>query len=351
MDPAQVLAFRLARSGLAARREAGDVVAAAACPASDFARDAALLALAARVEGVTREAYDGAVEAGELAVAHAMRAAIHLLRPVDVAVYGRALVGRDERELKAQLGQQVSRLGVGFADALETVVAATADALAAGPLGKDDLHAALRERVGADLLPWCPGCRSHHVPPALWRYATILLGARLDAQRRYVAAAVVADASGGDAVRGFLRFYGPARPEDFAGWAGVTPSHARRLWKEVETELVEAGADGWLLAGDAGALESPPAARGVRLLPPGDPFLQKPNRPLLAPDPELHRRLFRPAGSPGVVLSDGRLAGLWRLKRSQLTVEPLAPIPPDELEAEAQRVATARGIDGITITT
>ena len=37
------------------------------------------------------------------------------------------------------------------------------------------------------------------------------------------------------------------------------------------------------------ALESPPTARGIRLLPPGDPYLQKPNRPLLAPDPSCAR--------------------------------------------------------------
>ena len=52
MDADQILAFRLARSGLAVRG-ARDPAAAAACPASDFARDAALLALAARADGVT----------------------------------------------------------------------------------------------------------------------------------------------------------------------------------------------------------------------------------------------------------------------------------------------------------
>jgi len=52
----QVLALRLARSGLTGR-DAKDLAAAAACPASDFSRDAALLALAARLEGLTRERY------------------------------------------------------------------------------------------------------------------------------------------------------------------------------------------------------------------------------------------------------------------------------------------------------
>ena len=59
MDADQILAFRLARSGLAAR-DAKTLAAAAACPASDFSRDAALLALGARLDGLTREAYDEA---------------------------------------------------------------------------------------------------------------------------------------------------------------------------------------------------------------------------------------------------------------------------------------------------
>ena len=78
---------------------------------------------------------------------------------------------------------------------------------------------------------------------------------------------------------------------------------------------------------DAGELESPPAAAGIRLIPPGDPYLQKPNRPLLAPDDALRKRLFRPVASPGAVLKDGRLAGLWRAKakgkKAEITVEKL----------------------------
>ena len=93
MDADLVLAFRLARSGLAERGARG-LADAAACPASDFARDAALLALAARADGVSREAYDRAVDGGDLVVAHVVRGAIHALAPGDLALYGRALIAR-----------------------------------------------------------------------------------------------------------------------------------------------------------------------------------------------------------------------------------------------------------------
>jgi len=355
VDVDQVLAFRLARSGLAVRSARG-LAEAAACPASDFARDAALLALAARAEGVSREGYRDAIDAGDnLVVAHIVRGAIHALAPADLALYGRALIARDDDELAAQLGRQVRRLASekGFAPsaALEEVAGATVDALSGGrALDKNELHDELRARVHADLMPWCRGCGSHHVAPMLWRYATVKAGVRLDSERRYTLGAPGRAPKASEAVRRFLRFYGPGTPGDFAEWAGLAKPHAQRLWDEVVGELAEARIgkrEAWLMRSDVRALESPPAAEGIRLLPPGDPYLQKPNRPLLASDPELRKRMFRPVASPGAVLRDGRLIGLWRAaakgKQAQLTVEKLGRLARGEIEEEARRVAQLRG--------
>jgi Winged helix DNA-binding domain len=354
VDAEQVLAFRLARSGLAIRGARG-LAEAAACPASDFARDAALLALAARAENFSREAYDHAVDDGDLVVAHIVRGAIHALAPGDFALYGRALIAGDEGELGEQLGQQVKRLAAekGFApsEALEEVAGATKEALANGrALGKNELHEELRARVSADLMPWCRSCGSYHVAPMLWRYATVKAGVRLDSERRYRSGKPGRAPAASEAVRRFLGFYGPARPGDFADWAGLARAHAMCLWDEVAGELAEVRVGrsrAWLMSEDVGALESPPAGQAVRLLPPGDPYLQKPNRPLLAPDAELRKRLFRPVASPGAVLSDGRLAGLWRARvkgrKAELTVERLGRLRRADLEEEVQRVAELRG--------
>lgn len=362
MDTEQILAFRLARSGLV-RRADGPLAEAVACPASGFAHDAALLSLAARREGVTRERYDEAVEGGEVVLAHGLRGAIHAQAPVDVALYGRALIATDEDELRAQLGQQVRRLAVdeGFAvrAALDEVAEATIAALASGRrLDKNGLHDGLRDRVGAHLMPWCKSCRSRHVAPMLWRYGSAQAGARIDSSRRYLLEegdAAVPRAS--EAVRRFLHFYGPATPADFAEWAGLARPHAKRLWDEIDGEVVEVPGGqrkGWLLRDDVPALGSPPAAEGVRLIPPGDPYLQKPNRPLVAPETELRKRLFRPVASPGAVLEDGRLAGLWRVKakgrKTEMTVEKLAPLTRLALEDEAERVAHLRGAPELLLT-
>jgi hypothetical protein len=357
VDADQILAFRLARSGLAAR-DARDLSGAAACPASDFARDAALLALAARAEDISREAYDEAVDGGDLVVAHVVRGAIHALAPGDHALYGRALVAREDDELGVQLGRQVQRLAAdrGFAptDALDEVAEATKAALANGrALDKNELHEELRGRVGADLMPWCRGCGSHHVAPMLWRYATVKAGVRLDSGRRYRKGKPGRAPAASEAVPRFLGFYGPADPAGFAEWAGLAKPHAQRLWDEVAGDLSEVRvgkSKAWLVSGDMSELESPPGAEGIRLIPPGDPYLQKPNRPLLAPDAALRKRLFRPVASPGAVLRGGRLVGLWRVKakgrKAELTVEKLGRLARGDLEGEAERVAELRGAEG-----
>jgi hypothetical protein len=128
-------------------------------------------------------------------------------------------------------------------------------------------------------------------------------------------------------------------------WESLSRHHA-----EVAPELAEVRvgrAAAWLRPEHVGALESPPAARGVRLLPPGDPYLQKPNRALLAPDPVLRKRLFRPVASPGAVLRDGRLSGLWRARakgaKLEVTVEPLRGISREDLGEEVRRIAELRG--------
>ncbi len=225
----QVLAFRLARS-----------------------------ALAARAEGVSRGAYHRAIDAGDLVVAHVVRGAIHALAPGDLALYGRALIARDDGELAAQLGRQVQRLATekGFApsEALEEVTQVTTDALTNGrPLDKNELHQELRARVRADLLPWCRGCKSHHVAPMLWRYATVKAGVRLDSERRYTMGKQGRTPTASEAVRRFLGFYGPATPGDFAEWAGLAKPHARRVWDEVAGDLAEvpvAKDRGWLIRED-----------------------------------------------------------------------------------------------------
>ena len=238
----------------------------------------------------------------------------------------------------------LEQAGVAPSEALAEVSEAIEDALAGGvALDKNALHDALRERVRPALLPWCPSCKSHHVAGNLWRYGTRQVGAVLDAERRYVLRRRGRAPAAAEAVRRFLSFYGPSTVADFAAWAGMTGRHARRLWEEVAGELAEVRVGdepAWLLAADEDALDDPPEATGIRLLPPGDPYLQKPDRALLAPDAILRKELFRAVGSPGVVLKDGRLVGSWKAARKR------AQARDHRAQARPRRARRARGGGG-----
>jgi hypothetical protein len=100
--------------------------------------------------------------------------------------------------------------------------------------------------------------------------------------------------------------------------------------------------------------EPPP---GVRLLPPGDPFLQARDREVLVPEKSHQSQLWRMLGNPGALLVDGMIAGTWRARqagrgRLELTVTPFASAGARvrrDLEAEAQTVAAARGVSDVRV--
>jgi hypothetical protein len=177
----QALAFRLAAHNLHRRLPAGSAEAAAAVAGlQDFPPGLAPVALAVRVEGSRPEDMD------DLVIVHAFRGASIAVPQADVAVFTTALEPPDEVAARALIGSATDSLdeaGVGALDALDQVSAAVADALAAGPLERDDFHQALRERLPAELLWWCRGCNSHHVHPSLWR-ATGIKGVLAVAERR-----------------------------------------------------------------------------------------------------------------------------------------------------------------------
>jgi hypothetical protein len=154
-------------------------------------------------------------------------------------------------------------------------------------------------------------------------------------------------------IRRYLHRHGPSTPAAFAEWTLRGRADAGAAFALVERELVEVDTDAgraFLLAADADALADPPAAEGVRLLPTQDPFLQQRDRATLLPDPSQRRRLWRPVGGPGLLLLDGRPAGLWRSQvrrgRLRVAVEPFGSLPAAAhaaVEAEAQRLAPFRG--------
>ncbi|MGR6321702.1 crosslink repair DNA glycosylase YcaQ family protein [Micromonospora soli] len=162
-----------------------------------------------------------------------------------------------------------------------------------------------------------------------------------------------AAAAGTDAlVLAYLRLSGPATPGDAAGFLGASATELRRVWPaDALAEVQVDGRRAWLPADRLDALRGAAPARLVRLLPPGDPWLQARDRALLVPEKAHQRQVWRMLGNPGALLVDGEVAGSWRAKqagrgRLELTVTPFHRLPAAvtrALAAEAETVGAARG--------
>jgi hypothetical protein len=341
----QALAFRVAGHHL--DRRVGAAEAVAAFGLQEYPPEwGALAALRARSAEPMPD---------DVVQVNAFRGSPYVVPRADVRIFTAALVPKDEAGLKALVGSRTAReaaeAGYGVGEALERVAAAAREGLADGPLDRDAFHQALRERLPDGLLPWCRGCQSHHVRPGFWRALGPLEVTEMPGKATWGPAdppdTPIEDARA-ELARRFLRVYGPATHSQLASLAQTAASHAKRLFEGISSELEPAaveGRRGFVLAEDAGRLESPPAAKGVRLLGGYDPYVAQPDRAaLVGDDGALKRKLFPSVGRPGVVLADGRLAGLWRgHKRGDvldLTVEWLHE--PVDIAEEAEAIARLR---------
>jgi winged helix DNA-binding protein len=371
IDRDQVIAFRLAGHHLDRRLPPGSlVVAAAACGVQDTPPGAAALALCARVAELAPADIDRALaEDRTLLVVWSLRLAPCLVPTADAAVFTAGVLPRDEASLRVAMpgpAATLGRAGATLTEAVERTVAAARDVLDGRALTKGELSGEVSSRLRDELTPWCEPCQAHHVPETVFRalgpHGVACLAPRTGNKATLVRTDQwlgAARPAGGDPelaraelVRRYLRCYGPSTPKQLAQWVGIGPADARGAWRLVEPELAEVEVDGgraWLLEADSARLTAPPAAAGARLLPPSDPFLALRDRDTLVPVRAQHRRVWRPIGNPGVVLLDGRVAGIWRPRkqgrRLTLTVELFAPLPRparDAIQAEAERAAPFR---------
>jgi hypothetical protein len=341
----QALAFRLATQGLNDRdRTVAEVAASFAL--QDSPPGAALTALNARSPEPDR--LDAALEARELVALPNPRTAVAILPAEDVATYLAALEPPDERALKALL---LNAAPGDYAAAREHAVTAVGAALDGRVLSRDALHEELRGRLPEELLPWCPSCESHHARRGLLSVAALegrlCITGREGRQNTFARTdqwIELGPAKRTELVRRYLHHLGPSTHGDLAAWAGIAPSHAKALLAAVEDELARVG-KAFLLDADFAAFESPPEPRGTRLLGPGDPLLNARDRAVIAPDEAVRKRIWRPVGSPGVVLHDGRLAGLWRARKRgrRLRIETEWLGKPVDISEEAERIAALRG--------
>jgi hypothetical protein len=350
VDGDQALAYRL--SGQHLHRRTDPMTAIAACGLQDFPPGWAAVALHARAKPAE-------IPAPEVVTVNAMRGAPYVVPRADARIFTAALVPDDDDELVALVGKsELGRIeGFGVREALERVAAAAREGLTDGPLEKDAFHQAMRERLPDGLLPWCRGCESHHVRPGFWRALGPLEVTQMPARSTWGLTdppSMDLTEARAELVRRFLRCFGPATHTQLASWAQLATSYAKALFAGVEDELEAVRLDGrkaFALADELGRLESPPKARGIRLLGGHDPYVGQPDRATLVPDAAVRKKLFPAVGRPGVVLSDGVLAGLWRSRKrgDVLEVEPDWIGEPVDIAKEAKAVARLRGSKDMTL--
>jgi hypothetical protein len=134
--------------------------------------------------------------------------------------------------------------------------------------------------------------------------------------------------------RRFLHWSGPTTVDKLTRFAGLRPADAATTWSALEGELLAvevAGERRFVLGSDEDALRANAPIGGVRLLPWDDPYT-KLDRDLLVPDATQRRLVLPGTGEsrgwiPGAVLVDGEIVGAWQRQRRKVAIHPFRRLP------------------------
>lgn len=359
--------FRFARHQLDRSPDslADDAVAILDYGVQDTGHDGATWALA------LRGAEPGAAD--ERAIAWTSRGAPHAYRRRDlaaVAVATAPLSEEDARKRVFDAAKSLTEAGIPVLDALTTVADELRD-IASSPTVKGEASTRLTERVETPFLRECRSCQATHLYENLFRLAALQAGLELEAgtsppvlrrvprlrPNRYRRLGGDADPRL-DVIRNYLRFYGPAKPNEVAGFLDAPVKEVRAHWPDdaVEVDVTDHPAGGgsrFALADDVDALAATASTYDVvKLLGPYDPYLQLRDRELLAEDRDRRKSLWPVLGRPGAVVRDGDIVGTWRprTQRRRLTIEAESWTHwtkkfRTRVEEQAQRLAEHRGVD------
>lgn len=376
-----VIAFRLHAHHLTERLDNDKLLeAAGACGVQNSPPGSALLALHARVRDVTTEQVQQAV-AGDKSLLQtwSLRGAPFFFPTADAPVFTTGVLPPTEAALRHFLpgvDEAVRRLGLSLTEAVQLAGAEIRDVLSGRRLAITELGIGIADRIAAQLPerqrqiwetdgPYAPNqplgeAVVHFCIRILTLQRIVCFAQRVGNQALFVLVDewlghpipdVDPALARAELLRRYLRCYGPSTRSNFAAWLGVRPGDTDPWWNLIEDELTQVrfGGPSWILTDDLDALRHPPTPRGVRLLPPRDPFTQMRDRDTII-DRRSHRQVWRPVGEPGTILVDGRIAGIWRPRKTSrtltITVNPFDSLPDETLRSlqdEAQHVARLRG--------
>ncbi|OEJ57369.1 hypothetical protein BGM19_04665 [Streptomyces agglomeratus] len=340
----QVLAHRVAAHGFARSSPRPDVLALGA---QDTPNGSARLALAAR-----------GASADGLVLVWSFRGAPHLHRRADLPRLAGGLWPVTDADATARIDTAVIKEGARLGVEAFRVTAEAFREVVTAPMAKGEVSTAVSAAVPESLTYWCAACGARHISGLLFQQAGLFgaVGVRPEGGRTVLTPlderfpVPAAPSGAAELVRAYLRFLGPATPAEVAKYLGTKVTVVKSMWPDDLAEVWLEGRKTWLPAADLDALLSARSRALVRLLPPGDPFLQARDRELVVPDRTRQREIWRPIGGPGALLVGSEIAGTWRARaagrRLDVTLTPFGPLSSavrEELVAEAAAVASARG--------
>ena len=370
----RALAARLVAQQLDVRTEGVGDLAVLDVGLADTPHGSARVAAAARTDGSLD---DVGRPDGPFPLVWATRGAPHVHRAADLPALARALHPLSDEDVRGRLRspQAAGARALGLeAWRMATAAARAVAAEHGGVVAKGDLSRGTSDRLPPELTHWCSGCDAQHVSALVLQPAALQAGLALDTSARTL---VLRSLDGWPAddgpdvgaatalLRRLADLHGPVVPGDLAALVGTS---VRALSPALPEDLVPAEVDGRRVLATASVvarLADPDveerAAAPVRLLPPGDPWLQSRDRELTVPEASVRRQVWRVLGDPGVVLAGTEVVGTWRAKagprraagrRDDVTVTPAGALPGEvraALEDEARRVAVARGADDVRL--
>ena len=352
----QLLAFRVQRQQLHAAAAQTAIAEAAVLDlgVQDTGTGGAAWALAVR--GVTLA--DTSLPA-EVALAWTLRGAPHAYRRTDLPAVAAATAPWSDADAAKRIFDAAKPLraaGIRPLDALDEVAAQLRD-IVRQPTVKGEVSSELTRRLPPPYLRFCRPCNATHIYEQPFRLAALRAGLELEPSTSPPVLRPIPSwrrpdvpaAEAFDVVRGYLRLFGPATPQQVAGYVDAPVSDVKRHWPadavpvEVDGERRQGLADDVADLQQAGA---DPAA--VRLLGPFDLFLQARDRELVVPEDARRKQLWVTLGRPGAVLAGADVAGTWRPQaRSgslRLVVDAWTRVAQKPLAEQAERLAASRGL-------
>jgi hypothetical protein len=263
-----------------------------------------------------------------------------------------------------ETGPSVKKAGIAALEQFRLAVDAMREVVTS-PTAKGAASTELTRRIPKPMRRDCRACKTQHISDSAMRAAAPAAGLEMEPGTAPPVLVPRPDAvlpSGPDLAAigalaiGYLTLLGPADIGEFAGYLEARRADVATAWPEDLAEVSAAGRRAWLPSSQLKLLRRAPAPEVVRLLGAFDPYLQARDRELIVPDKALHKILWPVLGRPGALFVDGEVAGVWRTKTSgkklTISVEAFGPLPPKvwkRVDAEAERVAEARGIPNVSV--